>query len=87
MLSLNKFVDLVRKFEPVPGKPLEAQMWMDEVEKTFAALDIPENKKVEHASFLLTGRANNWWLSTERHMSNIINLVDVPAGLLQRVFP
>ena len=59
VLSLNKFVDLVYKFEPHIGKPLEAQLWIEEVEKTFAALDIPDNKKVEYASYLLIGRANN----------------------------
>jgi len=65
-------VDLVYKFKPQPGKPLEAQLWMEEVEKTFAALDIPEQKKVEFASYLLIGRANNWWLSTKRLMAGVV---------------
>jgi hypothetical protein len=65
-------VDLVPKFEPAPSKPPEAQVWMDEAEKTFAALDIPENKRVEYASYLLTGRANNWWMSSRRHMPEVV---------------
>ena len=45
-LSLNEFVDLVQKFEPKLGMPLEPQLSMEEVGKTFSAFDIPEGKKV-----------------------------------------
>ena len=72
VLSLNKFVDLVPKFEPQLGKPLQPQLWMEEVEKTFSALEIPDNKKVEYASYLFTGVANNWWLSAKRNIRGVI---------------
>ena len=80
MLSLNKFLDLVPKFEPQLGKSPEPrlgkspepQLWMEEVEKTFSALEIPENKKVEYASYLFIGAANNWWLGTKRNIREAI---------------
>src|SRR5262249_13079710 len=53
-LSLNRFVERMNNFELEPGRLLDAQLWMEEVEKTFAALDIPENKKVEYVSYMLT---------------------------------
>ena len=87
MLSLNKFVDLVYKFEPHIGKPLEAQLWIEEVEKTFAALDIPDNKKVEYASYLLIGRANNWWMSTRRHMTGAITWETFKQAFYKEFFP
>ena len=71
-MSLNKFVDLVPKFEPQLGKSLEPQLWMEEVEKAFSTLEITKNKKVEYASYLLIGVANNWWLSAKRNIWEVI---------------
>lgn len=71
-MSLNKFVDLIYKFKLKPRRPLDAQLWMEEVEKTFASIDILGNKKVEYVSYLLIGRANNWWMSTKRLMTREI---------------
>src|SRR5262249_51248990 len=87
VLSLNKFVDLVPKFEPVPGKPLGAQMWIEEIEKTFSALEIPEFKKVEYASYMLTGRANDWWSSTRRHMTGAITWQVFQQAFFREFFP
>ena len=86
-LSLNKFVDLVPKFEPKLGKPLEPQLWMEEVEKTFSALDIPEEKKVEYATFLLTGTANNWWLSTKRNLGGAVTWERFQQAFYAEYFP
>ena len=87
VLSLNKFVDLVPKFEPQLGKPLQPQLWMEEVEKTFSALGTPDNKKVEYASYLLTGVANNWWLSAKRNIRGVITWEVFQQAFYAEYFP
>ena len=64
-LNLNKFVELVPQFYPKASKHLEAEWWVEEIEKTFAALEVPENKKVDYVAYVLRGDANSWWSSTK----------------------
>ena len=57
-------MELVPKFYPAAGKHLEAEWWVEEIEKTFTALEVPEHKKVDYATYVLRGDANDWWTST-----------------------
>ena len=75
------------KFEPLLGKPLKPQLWMEEVEKTFSALEMPENKKVEYASFLLIGTTNNWWLSAKRNIRGAITWAMFQQAFYAKYFP
>ena len=52
-------MELVPKFYPEVGKHLEAEWWVEGIEKTFTALEVPENKKVDYAAYVLTGHANS----------------------------
>ena len=43
--------------------PTEAEEWIRILERTFGVMKCPEKRKVSIASFLLRGRALNWWES------------------------
>ena len=43
--------------------PTAAEEWLREIERIFGMMDCPEERKVSIASFLLKGRALNWWES------------------------
>src|SRR5262249_36194005 len=86
-LSLNRFVEWMNNFELEPGRLLDAQLWMEEVEETFAALDISENKTVEYVSYMLTGKANNWWMRARRNMAREITLEMFQQAFFREFFP
>lgn len=64
-INLNKFVELMLKFDLKAGKSLEVDRWMEEVEKTFVVLDILDGKKVDYVAYFLKGDANDQWINTK----------------------
>ncbi|KAF3776372.1 hypothetical protein EJ110_NYTH38711 [Nymphaea thermarum] len=46
------------------GNPDKAKEWIEEVERIFELLKMPERNKVNYGSYLLKGDAKNWWQST-----------------------
>jgi len=40
---------------------LEAQSWLDELNKIFEIVSCTDEQKVSFAAFMLKGAANNWW--------------------------
>ena len=41
--------------------PTEVEEWIRTLERTFGVMECPEERKVSIASFLLRGKALNWW--------------------------
>ena len=41
--------------------PVELEEWIRGMEKIFALVEVPENKKVNIGTFYLTGEADIWW--------------------------
>ncbi|XP_074355258.1 uncharacterized protein LOC141693960 [Apium graveolens] len=41
--------------------PVEARVWLREIEKTFEIVDVKEEKKTIFAAYMLKGEANYWW--------------------------
>ena len=58
-------MELVPKFYPEASKHMKAKWWVEEIEKTFAALEVLENKKVDYTAYVLRGDVNSWWSSTK----------------------
>ncbi|XP_038983677.1 uncharacterized protein LOC120111190 [Phoenix dactylifera] len=60
-VSLAEF----KKFAPSAFKgtsdPLEAETWLNEMEKVFNALRCPDEDRVTFATFMLLGEADIWW--------------------------
>ncbi|KAF3785724.1 hypothetical protein EJ110_NYTH27172 [Nymphaea thermarum] len=46
------------------GNPDKAKEWIEEVERIFGLLKMPEEDEVNYGSYLLKGDAKNWWQST-----------------------
>ncbi|KAL8131237.1 hypothetical protein AgCh_007237 [Apium graveolens] len=42
-------------------EPIEANVWLKEIEKTFALVKVKEEQKVEFASYYLKNEATYWW--------------------------
>lgn len=45
--------------------PVEAQIWLKEVEKAFDLVNVGDEQKVGFATYLLKGEANYWWESAK----------------------
>ena len=41
--------------------PIEAQTWVEEMEKVFEVARVAEEQKTSFATFMLKGEANYWW--------------------------
>lgn len=41
--------------------PMEAQIWIEEIEKVFEVTRVAEEQKTTFATFMLKGEANYWW--------------------------
>uniref|UniRef100_A0A5K1EJ03 Retrotransposon gag domain-containing protein n=1 Tax=Nymphaea colorata TaxID=210225 RepID=A0A5K1EJ03_9MAGN len=46
------------------GSHDKAKDWIEEVERIFGLLKVPEEDRVNYGSYLLKGDAKNWWQST-----------------------
>ena len=42
--------------------PIKAEGWIIELEKAFAACQVPEDRKVDLAIYLMKQDAYNWWM-------------------------
>lgn len=45
--------------------PVEAQIWLKEMEKAFALVKVSDEQKVDFASYFLKGESNYWWESAK----------------------
>jgi len=50
--------------------PDKADLWLHEVEKIFKVLRFTGETKLEYATFLLIGEADNWWSGAKSIMQN-----------------
>ena len=41
--------------------PVEANIWLREIKKTFEIVDVEEDKKTLFDAYMLNGEANYWW--------------------------
>lgn len=61
----NRLIYDFLKLKPQPftggHDPLEAQYWLDELNKIFEILQCTDEQKVTFAAYMLKGEANNWW--------------------------
>ena len=46
-------------------EPVDAQIWISEIEKFFLVTNVSNNQKTTFATFFLKGEANYWWESTK----------------------
>ena len=80
-------MELVPKFYPEAGKHLEAEWWVEEIEKTFTALEVPEHKKVDYATYVLREDANNWWSSTRNMAGGPMTWDQFKQAFYMKFFP
>ncbi|WOG92166.1 hypothetical protein DCAR_0311426 [Daucus carota subsp. sativus] len=68
--------------------PVEAKIWLREIEKTFEIVGVEEEKKTIFAAFMLKGEANYWW-EAKRVLegSSIISWARFTELFLEKYFP
>ena len=63
-------MEMFQKMNPPSFKgsidPMDADSWIEKVEKIFEVLPCTENQKVSFAAFMLEGEANHWWSMMKR---------------------
>nr|XP_017245279.1 PREDICTED: uncharacterized protein LOC108216926 [Daucus carota subsp. sativus] len=68
--------------------PVEAKIWLTEIEKTFEIVGVEENKKTIFAAFMLKGEANYWWEAKKKlEGSNVIPWARFTELFLEKYFP
>ncbi|OMO58913.1 reverse transcriptase [Corchorus capsularis] len=63
--GLTDFVKLAPPFKGSSIDPLDAEKWIKEIEKAFAAQAVSDEQKIPFASYQLKGVASDWWQSVE----------------------
>ncbi|OMO55593.1 reverse transcriptase [Corchorus capsularis] len=63
--GLTDFVKLAPPFEGSSIDPLDAEKWIKEIERAFAAQAVSDEQKIPFASYQLKGAASDWWQSVE----------------------
>ena len=60
-IKLLEFTKLMKEFHGDKVDPTAATSWIDELEKAFAACNVPGDRKLSLAVFQLKKDTNNWW--------------------------
>ncbi|XP_020084711.1 uncharacterized protein PB18E9.04c-like [Ananas comosus] len=88
--SINEF----KKSAPPPfsgaTNPDEAENWIKEMEKAFTAMQCTDEEKVRFGTFMLQGRANNWWESELRTRGSNLSAIswkDFRSAFYAKYFP
>ncbi|XP_020104801.1 uncharacterized protein LOC109721550 [Ananas comosus] len=88
--SINEF----KKSTPPPfsgaTNPDEAKNWIKEMEKAFTAMQCTDEEKVRFGTFMLQGRANNWWESELRTRGSNLSAIswkDFRSAFYAKYFP
>ncbi|OMO92561.1 Retrotransposon gag protein [Corchorus capsularis] len=71
--GLTDFVKLAPPFVGSSIDPLDAEKWIKDIEKAFAAQAVSDEQKIPFASYQLKGAASDWWNSVE-------NLLEKPIS-------
>ena len=58
--NISKFKKLVPPAFKGTTKPLEADNWIIEIEKTFIVQEFRDEEKIQYAAYLLQGEVYNW---------------------------
>src|SRR5262249_28067730 len=64
--SLPDFIKSNRYFEGEFGKPDEAEDWLAQVERSFAAYEVPHHLRLSYGTYMLRLHARTWWDSKSR---------------------
>ena len=64
-----------------------AENWVNDVEKTFKAFEVPEASKMALAEFQLKERANDWWVAKKTSMREEVNWVRFKVLFYEKYFP
>ena len=62
-----------REFKGAKG-PLDAYTWVDKMEKAFASINFPEERKVMLAVTFLDDSAHHWWSLASRNVEDALNM-------------
>ena len=70
------------------ASPVEAEKWLHEIERAFATLGVPENQKVNLASYNLKGDALYWWEAYNRQVTMPVlgEVVAIPRMVMWDLF-
>ena len=60
-IKLHDFSKMVLEFDSTSTDPTIAKNWIKELEKTFATISTPKDKKVDLAVYMMKKEAYNWW--------------------------
>ncbi|XP_038902446.1 uncharacterized protein LOC120089092 [Benincasa hispida] len=88
----SKIIREFRKFNPstFDGSsvdPIIAENWITEIETIFRHMNIPEEQKVNCATFMLRADAKFWWDSTQRTVKGTVSWQQFNQAFYNRYFP
>ncbi|XP_038888017.1 uncharacterized protein LOC120077950 [Benincasa hispida] len=88
----SKIIREFRKFNPstFDGSsvdPIIAENWIIEIETVFRHMNIPEEQKVNCATFILRGDTKFWWESTKRTIKGTVSWQQFNQAFYNKYFP
>ena len=86
-LRLPEFTKLAPQFTGQSPDPMVAENWVNEVEKTFKAFEVPEASKLSLAEFQLKERANDWWVAKKASMGEEVGWTGFKVLFYEKYFP
>ncbi|XP_038902429.1 uncharacterized protein LOC120089074 [Benincasa hispida] len=67
--------------------PIILKNWRTEIETIFRHMNIPEEQKVNYATFMLRGDAKFWWESTQRTIKSTVSWQQFNQAFYNKYFP
>ena len=86
-LRLPDFTKLAPQFTGQSPDPMVAENWVNEVEKTFKAFEVPEASKMALAEFQLKEQANDWWVTKKASMRDEVDWAGLKVLFYEKYFP
>ena len=86
-LRLPDFTKLAPQFTGQSPDPMVAENWVNEVEKTFKAFEVPEASKMSLAEFQLKERGNDWWVAKKASMRDEVDWAGFKVLFYEKYFP
>src|SRR5262249_31970215 len=85
--TLLDFIKSNRYFDGAFGKPNEAEDWLAQVERSFAAFEVPHHLRVTYGTYMMRFQARVWWESRSREMLQPITWKMFRQEFLENYFP
>ena len=85
--TLPDFIKSNRYFDGAFGKPDEAEDWLAQIERSFAAFEVPPHLQLDYGTYMIRFNARVWWESKRRELPTPATWQMFRHEFLENYFP